>query len=63
MSIKKSKISTGFNVNSKFKTKINNTKAKSSKVQLCRIQASSSDSDDNMSCKHFTIFLYLLLNL
>ncbi|KAF0749985.1 Uncharacterized protein FWK35_00027513, partial [Aphis craccivora] len=49
MSIKKSKISTGFNVNSKFKTKINNTKAKSSKVQLCRIQASSSDSDDNMS--------------
>jgi len=59
MSIKKSKISPGYNVNSKFKTKTNNKKAISSKVQPCRIQPSSSDSDDNMSCKHFTILLYL----
>lgn len=59
MSNKKSKISPGYNANTKsIKTKINNKKGMS-KVQPCRIQPSSSDSDDNMSCKHFTILLYL----
>lgn len=54
LKIKKYKISTpGYNVDSKFKTKINKTKTVSTKVK----SSSSSESDDKMSgSKHFILF-------